>query len=79
MGLDRQKVLNGAMPAHAAAKLGDIVFDLIAANNALATKFNALATKFNALLAKLDANHGAAVDHASTLGGAAQVVTIENR
>jgi len=72
MGLDRQKVLNGAMPAHAAAKLGDIVFDLIAANNALATKFNAL-------LAKLDANHGAAVDHASTLGGAAQVVTIENR
>ena len=72
MGLDRQKTLNGAMPANAAAKLGDIVFDLIAANNALATKFNALLTK-------LDANHGAAVDNASTLGGAAQVVTLENR
>ena len=72
MGLDRQKALNNAMPANADAKLGDVVADLIAANNALATKFNAL-------LAKLDTNHGAEVDHVSTLGGAAQVVTLENR
>lgn len=72
MGLDRQKALNNAMPANADAKLGDVVADLIAANNALATKFNAL-------LAKLDANHGVAVDHVSTLGGAAQVVTLNNR
>ena len=72
MPLNRQATLNKAMPANDQAKLGDVVAELIAANNALSTKFNAL-------LAKLDTNHGAAVDHVSTLGGAAQVVTLELR
>ena len=72
MPLDRQKALNGAMPANNQAALGDVIVDLIAANNALATKFNSLLTK-------LDSNHGAATDHVSTLGGAAQVTTIDLR
>lgn len=72
MPLNRQDILNRATPANKQAALGDVVADLIAANNALATKFNTLC-------AKLDTNHGAATDHVSTLGGAAQVVTLDLR
>ena len=72
MPIDKQKMLNRSMPAAKQAALGDVLADLIAANNALATKFNALMTK-------LDANHGAAVDHVATLGGAAQVIVLNAR
>ena len=73
MPLDRQKALNGAMPANNQAKLGDVVADLIAANNSLATKFNAV-------LAKLDADAGVTdVNYTSLQGGAVQVVTLDQR
>lgn len=73
MPLNRQKSLNGAMPANAAAKLGDIIFDLIDANNALATKYNAL-------VAKLDLDAGVTdTNYAALTGGAAQVITLELR
>ena len=73
MPMDRQKALNGAMPANKQAMLGDIVADLIAANNALATKFNAV-------LAKLDADTGVTdTNYVALQGGAVQVTTIDNR
>ena len=73
MPLDRQKALNGAMPANNQAALGDVIADLIAANNALATKFNAV-------LAKLDADAGVTdTNYAALQGGAVQVVTLDLR
>lgn len=73
MPMDRQKALNGAMPANKQAMLGDIIADLIAANNALATKLNGV-------VAKLDADAGVTdTNYTALWGGAAQVTTIDNR
>lgn len=70
---DRKEALNRLAPATSKAKLGDVVADLIAA-------YNALATKYNALAAKLDADTGVAgTDYVSLHGGATQVTTIDNR
>lgn len=61
------------MPANKQAALGDVVADLIAANNALATKFNAV-------LAKLDADAGVTdTNYAALQGGAVQVTTLDLR
>lgn len=73
MPLNRQAVLNNAMPANKQAALGDVVADLIAANNALATKFNAV-------LAKLDADAGVTdTNYTALQGGAVQVTSLESR
>lgn len=73
MPLNRQATLNRADPASSQAKLGDVIADLIAANNALATKFNAVC-------AKLDADGGVTdTNYVALQGGAVQVVSLESR
>lgn len=59
--------LNRMAPAAKRARLGSVLYDLIASHNALVGKYNAL-------LAKLDSNHAAATDHVTTVGAPAALI-----
>jgi hypothetical protein len=60
LGIDTEDQLNRAMPANARVKLGSILAELIAANNAQNAVIKALVTKLNADAGVTDVNYSSA-------------------